>query len=84
MKVSAPNPTPTDASALAAAVRQLATEAHRLLADPACPPEETRDLSRRLSCLRRQLRGRSNDSVTRWIDQLEEKIDSATLAHSSR
>ena len=81
MNVSAP--TPTDASALAAAVRQLAIEAHRLLADPSCPSSQVRDLSLRLSGLRRELRVRSNSSVTRWIDKLEEKIEMASLAHSN-
>lgn len=73
-------PAPTDAASLAASVRQLALQAHRVLSDPASDPAEARELSRRASGLRSQLRGRSTLAVERWLDSLERKLQVESLA----
>src|SRR4051812_29704448 len=68
---------PPDAATLAAAVRQLAHRAHRVLNDPASGPDDARELARRAFALRCQLRGRSSASVARWLDRLQDRLANA-------
>lgn len=72
-------PTPTDAASLASAVRQIALQAHRVLAEPAPSAFEIQELSQSLANLRRQLRGRSTGSVMRWLDSFDQKLSNALL-----
>lgn len=67
-----------DAPALAAEVRQLALLAHRLLNESAPDADARLDLSRRLNRLRRQVRaGRASESVARWLDRLDQRLEAA-------
>lgn len=70
---------PLDAAALAAAVRQLALQAHEVLNDPNSDPDEARALSDRAADLRRHLRGRMSGSVARWLDRLESRLTADSL-----
>ncbi len=70
---------PPDASAIAAEVRQLARHAHRLLNDPATPPRQLVELSRRVARLRKLVTDHEDLPVTRWLDGLERRLPTGTM-----
>ena len=69
------NSSMVDAETLAASVRSLATDAHRLLNRPDIDPLEFRTLTRRISALRRQVPGGPSGELARWLDSLRRRME---------
>jgi hypothetical protein len=71
--------TPRDPSALADEVRALATEAYRSLTDPSPGGPDSRDLTRRISRLQRQIDGLDADELSTWLENLRRRFDTPVV-----
>jgi hypothetical protein len=75
--MSEQSPGPLDPVALAAEVRDLANDAHRVLNAPCNEIQEVDDLSRRVTHLQDQIRGYPFDELSCWLDSVRQIIESA-------
>jgi hypothetical protein len=71
----APTEGSLDPAALAAEVRDLASDAHRVLHAPASEPLEIDALSRRIDHLQDQIRGYSFNELACWLDNVRQIIE---------
>lgn len=62
---------------LAASVRLLAHDAHRLLSQPSPNPSELRSLLNQARKLRDELREWPSDGLPAWVDRVERRLERA-------
>ncbi len=64
-----------DPANLAHAVREIASDAHRLLNDPNASDFELRELVSRISSLLIEVQGQPNEELSRWLDSARRRIE---------
>lgn len=67
-----------DDANLATAVRDIAFQAHRLLQNPATPPDQFSKIQRRISFLRHQFPLSTGSDLGRWLQSLEDRLEHRT------
>lgn len=72
-----------DPAALAAEVRDLATEAYRTLSDPLDDIPHARQLTERISHLRNHVRGLDAEELALWLENLQRRLSPATSDRDS-
>lgn len=68
-----------DPAALAASVRDLASQASRVLRNPASRPFEIRALSRRITFLQRHVPGCPSNDLSRWLESLMIQVEASRI-----
>jgi hypothetical protein len=74
MTTAVDRPSPCDGAPLAASIRSLATQAHRILNDPD-GGHDHRDLARQVDDLRHCLADDPSGELARWLEDLGRRIE---------
>src|SRR5690242_12631819 len=70
---------PSDGAAVAASVRALAKEAHRIFRNTHLDADELRELSHKLAQLQHALRSQPASDLARWVENLREQVETRKL-----